>query len=819
MRESARISTVLKYYFRPNTNAFKQRSSPLAGVEGKWGVCYLAVVMLFAIASPITYGDTVISTEEIEILEAGEFEDSSEWEFSSSRGFTQNRAEYTMGMVADEEMSFTHSRPDNFQDFTSWASTGCSECNATLGEADGVYSWSTGPDITMSGYDYDGLGSREIENVSLVLHFSIPDPLNNDEVNVLLQNHGSDILLTTYARTLNPVNRMSNPLIIPLDGYVEWSWSKLESTQFTVDYVSDNQGLDDSEVRVDAVGLKVKYHQPWYSFENSRAEHEVSLYNVPVIDFSIYEGAVSGLSYSSCGLTPSGDSVGEWVFFVEVPPSQKLGRVHTYGAGNHTIWSKSDILGDEYVEVESGELLDQAEDDHWIRIIIEDGCLSGARVDVNDPRLVVSGRVSGGVSGLSSASSQILFAVGDFLVHSEIIDSGQFSFSIPVGHALPTNGGLLEVGVATRFQWSSNGTAETTVVHIWSMSITGGFGVDWDRDPSCDEVGIVGLIEDEGGRLISFSSLCDDDITDSEDLVVTALSSNSSLIRASVEGASLAIEPLPNANGVASVSVSVFDESGNSWEGDILVTIDPVPDSPEILSIPSSLYIELGDTIEINPIITDPDSDLLTVTASRSWASIVQNGSISLTPVEPGTHTLSITVSDGISEVSRNIEVIVTAKPDLVVEDIEIRLDGLEGESLSHGDIVEIVGFIRNQGRGSAENSTFYCSVDGVLVGTGSIGVLRPGDLKMSVCDVQLIDSGKIVTFSVEIDGTNSIEESEEGNNLLSILTEVKGAEEGVERGENGNVVIIISIMAILVSVAAFHIGPAAVKKDFRRRK
>ena len=176
-------------------------------------------------------------------------------------------------MVADGEMSFTHARPDNFAEYTSWASSGCSSCNATFGEADGFYSWSRGPDITMGGYSYSGLDSMEIEQVSLVLHISIPDALPSDEVNVIMQNHGSDILVTTFARTLGPLNRMINPLVVNLDSHLDWDWPKLEQTQFNVDYVSDNQGADDSEVRVDAVGLRVKYHQPWFSFENARAEH------------------------------------------------------------------------------------------------------------------------------------------------------------------------------------------------------------------------------------------------------------------------------------------------------------------------------------------------------------------------------------------------------------------------------------------------------------------------------------------------------------------------------------------------------------------
>ena len=65
---------------------------------------------------------------------------------------------------------------------------------------------------------------------------------------------------------------------------------------------------------------------------------------------------------------------------------------------------------------------------------------------------------------------------------SEIpIETGVFSFEVPIGYALPVETSELEFGVASRFQWSSNGLAETTVVHIESISIEGGYNLIWDR--------------------------------------------------------------------------------------------------------------------------------------------------------------------------------------------------------------------------------------------------------------------------------------------------------------------------------------------------
>ena len=781
-------------------------------------VTALVLVTVISLFSPFAYGDSVISSEQKEILEAGNFENSAEWSFSSTKGFTLDQAEYTVGMVADGEMSFTHSRPDNFDEHTSWASSGCDECNATFGEPDGFYSWSKGPDITMGGYSFTGLHSMEIENVSLVLHISIPEELPSDEVNVILQNHGSDILVTTFARTLGAVNRMSNPLVLELDNFVTWDWSKLEQTQFNVDYVSDNQGADDSEVRVDAVGIRVKFHQPWFSFENARADHTVILDEVPVIDIGTYEGSITGLTHSTCGLTPEGLETGLWNFHVNAPPNQDLGRIHVFGEGNHTIWASLESDG-EYSRIESGKLIEAPDSIQHFRVEVEDGCIFGARVDINDPHLIVSGRVSGDLSGLSLESSSILFAIGNYLIHSEEMDSGQFTVSVPIGHALPAEGGELRVGVATRFQWSSNGTAENTVVHIGSMSITGGFSIEWDRDPFCEEIGDMKLVEDGGGQIIPLSPICSDDITSPTDLTVSAITSDVNLLIATGDGSLLTIEPVEEANGFAHVYVTVNDEAGNSWEGSFLVEIEEVLDPPEIVQIPSVIYIELGEEYEFTPNLNDPDNEILTISTSKSWASVNENGTVLIEPVEIGEHVLIISVSDGTSEVSRSITVFVTAKPDLLVESIEIRVGGSEAQSLASGDVIEMIGFIRNQGRGSAQNVTFYCRIDGILVGTGSISELEPGDLKMAICDIQLMETSEDAAFQVEIDATNSVDETLESNNFLGIVVPVDNGDSVSDGGDRFSAVAIISLLLIAVSLAAFQLGPKSLKKEFGRRK
>ena len=780
---------------------------------------FLVALSIASLAFPVACGDTVISSEEVQILEAGSFEDPSEWSFVTTTGFSTDRAEYTIGMVADGEMSFTHTRPDNFAEYTAWASSGCSSCNATFGEADGFYSWSKGPDITMGGYIYSGLDSMEIEHVSLVLHFSIPDALPSDEVNVIMQNHGSDILVTTFARTLGPLNRMINPLVVNLDSHLEWDWSKLEQTQFNVDYVSDNQGADDSEIRVDAVGLRVKYHQPWFSFENARAEHSSIPEELPVLDISTYQGAISGLEHSTCGLIPEAEEIGIWEFPVSAPPDQKIGRVHVSGVGNHSIWFSHEGTGGEYVEISSGDLVWGHAEIVDFRVLVNDGCISGVRVDLNDPHLIVSGRVSGGFVGLSTESSNIRFAIGSFLIHTEQMDSGEFEFEVPVGHALPPEGEALRIGVAARFQWSSNGTSENTVVHIASMSISGGFSLEWDRKPICEEIADVSLIEDEGGEIIPVYSTCNDDITDAESLEVRAHSSDNSTLQAYGEGGLLMIEPEDEASGTAEVFVQVIDEVGNSWTDSFLVEVGPVEDPPEFVYVPSIIYIELGESGAIVPEIFDPDTESLSITTSKSWALVNDTGEVFLQPVETGEHILTISVTDGKSVIMRDVLIVVTSKPDLLVESMEIRIGGVEVDDLENGDVVEVIGFIRNQGREAAQNVSFYCTLDGILVGTGEISELGPGGLAMAICDIQLIGASEVAIFTVEIDGTNSIEETIEGNNVHSVQFPVGDSSTGSEVRDAGSIVLALSVVAILFSLAAFQIGPKSPKKEFQRRK
>ena len=791
-------------------------------------VVFLVTIFMIAPITPIIQADTVIASESVDLLPAGDFEDSDQWEITSTSGFTNNPADYTIGMVADSELSFTHERPDNFETHTSWASSSPTGSNYSLGEPDTYYSWSKGPDITVGGFDYIGLYDKEIENVSLLLYFEIPNALYQDSVRIILEDTGPDKLVREFAHTPSGVFRMNNPLVIEMDNLLDWDWNKIVNSQFTIDYVSQGTN-DDSEVRLDALGIRVKYHMPWYSFENIKANHEINIDKPPVIDISPYEGDIQGLKIESCGLTPDGSDESYWTFDVEAPYGQELGRIHIYASGNYTIGVIPDNIEGEYSPKQSGDLLDNPTEKQHIRIDVQDGCVEYARVDLNDPQLIVNGRITGSIIGLSSASV-LKFAVGEYLVETIQMEIGYFSFSVPIGHAFPLDNSETVIGIASRFQWSSDGNAETTITHIDSMAISGGFELEYDYSPSCQNIANLQMTEDEGGFLMSLP--CQDDMTERRDLTVIATSSDESVISVSSTYSLeqnlnfIELQTIPDASGESRITVNVYDNSGsqdNVWTGIFTVSVSSISDIPVIEGLPIIVYIDLGDTLVIPIDIYDPDSDNFVIKTSKSWATLDEQNNLVLNPVDSGLHTVSIVVNDTINEITESIMVDVSAKPDLLIESVTIKRNGADISDARDGDIVEIYAYIRNEGRGSANEIDVRCYVNEVLVDTKKIDTLQPGALVSAVCDTALLGNDQDNVIKIVVDSTLSIEESNEDNNQDEItifisLPDIDSSDDSIQLDKEP-IIIILSIVVILVSIAVLQLSPNKVRKPYNKRK
>ena len=161
-----------------------------------------------------------------------------------------------------------------------------------------------------------------------------------------------------------------------------------------------------------------------------------------------------------------------------------------------------------------------------------------------------------------------------------------------------------------------------------------------------------------------------------------------------------------------------MDYLGNTWFDSFAVEVFPVNDAPILEGLPVTAYIELGETMVIDLDISDVDSDSLQLQASRSWVTFDSVNGLVMTPVSKGNHLVEVTVSDGELSVTQTIEVIVTAKPDLTVEMVEVWKDGARISQVEHGDVVEIHTHVRNLGRETADIVDVKCRVEGVLIGT-----------------------------------------------------------------------------------------------------
>ena len=112
-----------------------------------------------------------------------------------------------------------------------------------------------------------------------------------------------------------------------------------------------------------------------------------------------------------------------------------------------------------------------------------------------------------------------------------------------------------------------------------------------------------------------------------------------------------------------------------------------VEDPPRIEGLPVLTYINLGESKVIDIEISDSDSSELSISTSRSWANVDSSGDLILTPVEPGTHIVEITVSDGTYTEVQDLEIIVTAQPDLTIENLEIWKGNIVVDTVEEGDV------------------------------------------------------------------------------------------------------------------------------------
>ena len=781
-----------------------------------------AVLILIMIIMPVTVaeGRSVHSTSEVEMFPQGTMQVSSDWEFNRHLAFTAedrpDDANYVTGMIADNHMTLGINLPEHLDDQMIWASSTPTNSNASIGTPDGAYSWSTGPDITLSGFDISSLGDNSIEKVELVIHFNVPDPLTQDKARFSVVNDGIHDLVKTWSNTQGGLYYMTNGWSVEIFDDENWTWEELSNIDVNLDYVS-NGGTDDSQLQVDAVGLKVTMRTPWYGAERVTASSISQFTEWPIIDFPITSGELSSVSTAPCGLSSDG---GTWTTdSIAKPAGQTWGRIHfDHDDSNGTVGIEYADNQGAWVTIESG-LIPAASSDLQLRFTITDTCLSRAWIDINDPNLRVTGSIAGDGDAMSENFTRWTIVVnGETVANNGGTDIGPFDIQIPIGHTMTQSDTELDITIKVWYNWDNDGAPASLNLLIHEVEVTGAYSIEYDEDPVCGLLGSHDLQEDGGGVILPLLSRCSDDRTDIEDLVVQFENSNPDIIEVDLTEGQVRLKLIQEASGVAEITTTVTDSAGNFWREVSTINIADVDDKPILEEFPSVVPVEHGYAHEVPFTLSDSDSFIqdLSVTTNRSWATIDMNERVIIVDAPtPGFTSILITACDETSCTERVLDLEVRALAELFIE--EIRVD----DSIPAGEIFEVRVFVRNSGQVTATLVSVRCTADGQSFGSGVIQMLTPGQLGSVNCDMQAPEDDDSLLIEAEVDRGTSIDEVNETNNMKTTVVAIvdplaedtSSAEDAGYEFSQMTVYIITGGVLLLILTVFGMLAPAKIRK------
>ncbi|MBK8038201.1 MAG: tandem-95 repeat protein [Verrucomicrobiaceae bacterium] len=219
-------------------------------------------------------------------------------------------------------------------------------------------------------------------------------------------------------------------------------------------------------------------------------------------------------------------------------------------------------------------------------------------------------------------------------------------------------------GTATITATASDGELSSSDTFVITVSAV-------NDAPTLDAIASPAAIaEDSGLQTIHFSGITAGPLEE-QTLLVTATSSNTSLIPHPTVSytspnttGSLSYTPVANANGSATITVTVSDQqaSNNTFSRTFTVTVNAVNDAPTISDIADQAVNEDASTGAVVFSVNDLDTDVsaLSVTGISSNTALVPNSnivfggsggsrSVTLTPApdQNGTSIITVTVSDG----------------------------------------------------------------------------------------------------------------------------------------------------------------------------
>ena len=348
---------------------------------------------------------------------------------------------------------------------------------------------------------------------------------------------------------------------------------------------------------------------------------------------------------------------------------------------------------------------------------------------------------------------------------------------------------------------------------IHQLKIDGGFTVDIDKSPVCQNPANVNLIEDEGGISIPILSGCSDDRDLPSDLEMTFAPRSNGLLDLDRSGSDLLITPLKDSSGTTVVDLQVRDSGGNTWSGSFVVSVEEVSDPPFIGGIPTTISAELGETTIIPISIQDPDSNQLSITTSRSWA-VIEGGNLVIEPILPGPAQLIITVGDGILFTELELEILVRALPELSISSVTSQDNDLS-EDIDPGLLMDLVLIVENNGKGTAFDIDVSCRVNDVLYETNRIPIIPAETLVEAFCSVPAPTEEGPFRITLEITSKEQII-SDNSQLIYEVISFVDDPDEdsGLVLSENWIIILLVIGFITLVSIAML-MGPNRIRKPY----
>lgn len=777
---------------------------------------------------------SVHETTDYDLFPQGSLTDASDWSMQATTSFTSQPATYTDAMVADQRITMVHQRPQNLDSMEYWGANSPSASDNVVGSPDGLFAWSTGPVMSVDGFDFSASTQYIITSVDVLVAFKVTDTLSIDSVRLSMDwSNGTD-LMRTWSNTNGAIDYINNSAYrLSIDSVDDWSWSMLSSIELTMDYVSVGQS-DDARLELDAIGIEVTMESAWYGGEVAQAVSTASGHEMPIQEIDMSQGEYNGMSLSVCGLESTDmTTIGSWTSEVlQRPAEQYFGRIHfdvneTGTESNVSVQYATSEDGESFTgfTIHNTEALPAAEY-LKVRILTDTSCITSVRVDINDPTLSLAGRIYGDGSGIDGNYSRWTISVGGATVANLPVSVGEFNHQIPIGAYMNPGQTELSIMVKSWFTWDSDGSASTTALEVNSIEVSGGYDIFYDEDPVCQLIGDQQLSEDGGGIFVPLLTRCTDDRTDPNLLNVEIENSQPDLVDVSLDQGEVRVSLLSEQSGSAQILMTVSDEAGNSHVESFNIIVNSIDDAPVLNEFPSLVRVEHAVATILGFTWSDVDTlpADLTLSSNKTWVEVdLINSSLLITAPTPGYTSVELTLCDETNCVERVLDLDVRSLPDLRIDSVVV------GEGSADGTFVELTEielgsyvtariYVENDGFVNAEMVTIRCTVNGVVGDIATITTLEPGAMSIATCEFQAPVEGQLIRVDAIVDGGELIDEGDETNNEgsknLVLIESSVVAEVNSDEALSTTTIWIISIIALVVIIGGFtFLAPAKIRK------